>query len=414
MIAEAPLERVGRTERAQIVAALARRLGDLELAEDATQDAFARAAATWSRDGVPDRPGAWLTTVAWRRALDARRHDRRIAPSPPPDLPEPGDDPGRLAVDDDVLGLVIACCHPELALETQVALTLRHVAGLSAREIAAAFLVEEETMAKRLVRARGKLRTSGVRFEPPALDALAERLTAVHAVIYLIFTEGHAASGGDAPVRHELCEEAVWLAAQLHRLVPSDAETTGLLALLLLTGARVTARQDAAGRLLSFGEQDRTRWDTEAIARAKELLAGTGLAPPGPYQVQAAIAVLHTVAPADQEPDWALLAELHRVLGRLAPSPVVEINRAMAVGRSAGPAAGLAVLAPVLESSRLDRYAPLHAVHADLLERAGRLAEAADAWLRAAARSGNEATRHALHDRAQEMSSSAGPARRSK
>ncbi len=411
MGAEAPLERVDRDERARVVAVLARRLGDLDLAEDAVQEALARAADVWPRDGVPDRPGAWLTTVAWRRALDVRRAERHLVPGAVPDAPAPAADP--LALVDDVLALILACCHPALAPEAQVALTLRHVARLTVAEIAAAFLVAEEAMAKRLVRARGKLRTAGVRLTPPTADALAERLAAAHAVVYLIFTEGHTTSTGDAPVRTDLCDEAVWLAEQLHLLVPTDAETTGLLALLLLTAARGTARQDAAGRLLPFAEQDRSRWDADAIARARSLLATTGFEPPGPYQVQAAAALVHVTAPPGGDPDWARLAELHRVLGRIAPSPVVEVNRAVVVGRSAGARAGLAVLAPVLRSGRLDRYAPLHAVHADLLERAGDRAAAVVAWGRAADVSGNGGQRAALERRAANTMSSppAGPRR---
>ncbi len=385
---------------------LARRLGDLELAEDAVQDAFARAVIAWPRDGVPDRPGAWLTTVAWRRALDLKRNDRRLVPCDQP-LGEGWDEHERqdehdwddLQVDDDVLGLLLACCHPALSLQMQVALTLRHVAGLTAAQIAAAFLVTEEAMAKRLVRARARLRDSGSRFAVPAAQDLPGRLLAVRTVILLVFTEGHSASSSGAPVRMELCDEAVWLAEQLHALVPADPETTGLLALLLLTDARSPARQDAAGRLLTFAEQDRERWDETKIGRARILLGATGLAPPGPLQVQAAIAALHVAAAPGQDPDWQQLAALHEVLARLEPSAVTEVNRAMVVGRARGSAAGLAVLAPVLAGSRLERYAPLHAVHADLLDRAGRKGEAAIAWARALACASNDGQRAEIERR---------------
>jgi len=281
------LERAFRGERAQVVASLARRLGDLQLAEDAVQEAFVAAAATWPASGVPDRPGAWLTTTAWRKALDVLRRERASARDVPEQATGPPDEPG-LGSEDSVLQLLLTCCHPALAPEARVALTLRHVAGLSAREIAAAFLVPEETMAKRLVRARAKVRDSGIRFELPEPAALPERLSAVHAVVYLVFSEGYHASGDGPAVRAQLCDEAVWLARQLHRLVPDDAETTGLLALLLLQHARTGARTDPAGRLVPFDEQDRTRWDAGAVAEARALLARTGSRPVGPYQVQAA------------------------------------------------------------------------------------------------------------------------------
>jgi RNA polymerase sigma-70 factor (ECF subfamily) len=401
-----PLERVWREERAAVVATLARRLGDLQLAEDAVQEAFMAAAARWPADGVPERPGAWLTTTAWRKALDVVRRERlpvhTEATGAEPAAPErlEGDEESDLAVEDDLLGLLLTCCHPALGSEARVALTLRHVAGLTAREIAAAFLVSEVTMDKRLVRARDKIRDARIAFAMPDRDALPERLAAVHSVLYLIFTEGHLASGEGPPLRAELCAEAVWLTRQLHALVPDDAETMGLLALLVLQHARTPARQDGAGRLVPYDEQDRSRWDVTAIAEGRALLASVSGGPLGPYQVQAAIAALHAHEPLN----WARVADLYGVLGRLAPSLVVEVNRAVAVGRADGARAGLAVLAPVLAADRLGAYAPLHAAHADLLERDSQPAAAEAAWRRAAHVAANPEQRAELERRAAALS----------
>ena len=394
-----PLERAFREERAQVVATLARRLGDLQLAEDAVSEAFAAAAATWPSAGVPERPGAWLTTVAWRKALESLRRERSVFGSAVdrsvPAAPEPG-----LHDEDALLQLVLTCCHPALAIEARVALTLRHVAGLSTAEIAAGFLVPAETMAKRLVRARTKIRQSGINFELPGPDGLAERLSSVQAVLYLIFTEGHLASGDGPAVRGELCDEAIWLARQLHRLLPDDTETTGLLALMLLQHSRAAARQADTGELVAFAEQDRSRWDRQAIAEARALLATTGSGPIGPYQVQAAIAALHAAAPSADEVNWSRIADLYGLLHQLAPSPVVVVNRAVAVGRADGPRAALALLEPVLSDGRLAGYAPLHAAHADLLERAGDEDGAVAAWRRAAELTRNPAEQAALARRA--------------
>ncbi|MCV2491619.1 RNA polymerase sigma factor [Geodermatophilus sp. YIM 151500] len=394
-----PLERAFREERAQVVATLARRLGDLQLAEDAVSEAFAAAAGTWPSAGVPDRPGAWLTTTAWRKALDALRRDRSAPGAPADGAVPPAPEPG-LHGEDDVLQLLLTCCHPALAVEARVALTLRHVAGLTVPEIAAGFLVPEEAMAKRLVRARTKIRRSGISFELPGPDGLGERLASVQAVLYLVFTEGHLASGDGPAVRAELCDEAIWLARQVHRLVPDDAETAGLLALMLLQHSRTRARSDDVGRLVPFDEQDRSRWDGRAVREARALLATTGTAPPGPYQVQAAIAALHALP--DGDVPWARIADLYGLLERMTPSPVVTVNRAVAVGRADGARAALALLAPVLAEGRLDGYAPLHAAHADLLDRAGDATAAATAWRRAAACSRNPAERAALERRAAE------------
>jgi RNA polymerase sigma-70 factor (ECF subfamily) len=389
-----------------------RRLGDLQAAEDAIQEAFIAAASRWPSDGVPDRPGAWLTTTAWRKAVDGRRRDHfplagacereaivRLGSS---DDPKPALDV--VACEDDVLSLVLTCCHPSLSPEAQVALTLRHVVGLTDRQVAACFLVPEPTLSKRLVRARAKIRDAGIAFDLPDRTRLSDRLDEVHTVVYLIFTEGYLASGPERSVQAELCDEAVWLARNVHRLLPDDRETTGLLALLLLQHARTGARTDDDGALISFAEQDRARWNTALLDEARALLASTaptvGGPGPGPYQLEAAAALLHATAPPGGPPAWALIADLYQALARVSPSPVVEVNRAVAVGRAHGPAAGLRVLRPVLDDPRYADYLPMSAAHADLLERAGRPG-AAQAWRHAAGHASNPAQREHLLRRAE-------------
>jgi RNA polymerase sigma-70 factor, ECF subfamily len=413
-LADGALERAFREEWSAVLASLARRLGDLQLAEDATQEAFAQAAAVWPRDGVPSKPGAWLTTTAWRKALDRLRRDRRLAdypvelaaeaehPEHVEDVEEREETPG---MEDDRLRLIFTCCHPALALEARVALTLRCLAGLTTREIASAFLVPEATMAQRLVRAKRKILQAGIRFDVPAAGALAERLAGVQSVVYLVFNEGYAASEGERVVRADLCTEAIWLGRLLHRLLPDDPETAGLLALMLLHHARSASRQDAEGRPVLLADQDRARWDRELIAHGVALLEGALVRrSPGPYQLQAAIASLHAQAHSFEETDWAGIAALYGELGRRAPSPVVEVNRAVAVGMADGPRAGLAVLEPILASGALAGYGPLHAAHADLLERAGEEAAAAAAWRRAIQSTENAALRANLERRLRKTS----------
>ncbi|MEA2182794.1 MAG: polymerase sigma-70 factor, subfamily [Solirubrobacteraceae bacterium] len=404
----AAAEAAFRDERAAVLATLIRQLGDFQLAEDALQDAFAAAIVAWERDGVPERPGAWITVTARRRAIDRLRRDRVLGDrvqrlrALAEREGEAGDvspeEPSSVA--DDRLRLIFTCCHPALMIEARVALTLRSLGGLSTGEIARAFLVAEPAMAQRLVRAKRKIAVARIPYRVPPDEELSDRLAGVLAVVYLVFNEGWSASGGDRLVRGELCAEAIRLGRLLCRLMPDDPEVAGLLALMLLHDSRREARVDEHGELVTLDDQDRSRWDRGRIREGERLLDGAlRRRRPGPYQLQAAIAALHATAATSQETDHVQIAALYEALARHAPSPVIDVNRAVALGRAGRVDAGLAILGPLLAGPTLARYAPLHAARADLLQRAGDAAGAARAYGVAAACTENAVARAQLERR---------------
>jgi RNA polymerase sigma-70 factor (ECF subfamily) len=373
-----------RTHWWAAVAILTRLVGDLEVAEDAVQDACVAALAQWPAEGVPPNPRAWLVGVARHKALDRLRRDsvrlekeaaavRDLGQGdPPPDWSPSGDDE---------LGLIFLCCHPALDPAVRVPLTLRAVCGLTTAEIAAAFLVPEPTLAQRLVRAKRKIRQAGISFGVPAAADLTARLGAVLRVLYLVFTEGHKATAGDALVRGELCDTAIRLARALARLLPDEPEVKGLLALFLLTDARREARVDAHGELVLLEDQDRSRWDTAMIAEGEAILEEAFRCHrPGPYQLHAAIAACHSGARTAAATDWREIAALYGELIRYEPTPVVEANRAVAVAMAEGPAAGLVILDAVGTHPQLARWPQLHIARAELLHRLGRRDEAVHAY----------------------------------
>jgi RNA polymerase sigma-70 factor (ECF subfamily) len=394
-----------REEWGQVVATLIRVAGDWDLAEECAQDAFALALQRWPRDGIPRRPGAWLTTTARNRAVDRLRREavgaaklREVAVlSPEPEFDDSG-------VPDDRLRLMFTCCHPALALDAQVALTLRTLAGLTTAEIARAFLVGEPTMSKRLTRAKQKIRHAGIPYRVPPAHLLPDRTPALLAVLYLLFNEGYSATAGADLVRRNLSAEAIRLARILTALMPDEPEAVGLLALMLLHDARRDTRLDAAGDLVTLEDQDRTRWDTAEIDEGVALLEGAlRRGAPGRYQVQAAIAACHATAADAAGTDWPQIAALYGRLVRLLPSPVVELNRAVAVGMADGPAAGLALVDALAGSEAMEGYHLLPATRADLLRRLGRADEAATAYREALGLASTDAERRYLDRRLTEV-----------
>jgi RNA polymerase sigma-70 factor (ECF subfamily) len=368
------------------VATLTRLVGDLEAAEDAVQEACALAVTKWPSEGVPSNPGSWLIGVARHKALDRLRRDVRrrekeaaavfdISP-----IPNGGRSDGPQWRDDE-LGLIFLCCHPSLDPASRVALTLRSVCGLATSEIAAAFLVPEPTMAQRLVRAKRKIRQARISFGVPGPEDLAARLGSVLRVVYLVFTQGHMATGGEQLIRGGLCDQAVRLARALAALMPDEPEAAGLLALLLLTDARRGARSRDTGDIILLEDQDRRRWDRDMIAEGEALLERALRAGrPGPYQLHAAIAACHSCAPSAADTDWREIAALYGELIRYEPTAVVEANRAVAVAMAEGPAAGLVLLDALAENPQMGRWPQFHIARAELLRRVGRFAEATDAY----------------------------------
>jgi RNA polymerase sigma-70 factor (ECF subfamily) len=408
------LEQVFREEYGRIIATLIRHSGSFDLAEEALNEAFVSAAATWERDGPPRNPGAWLTTVAHRKLLDAVRRDKtraekqseieyettRLQPFAEPELlEEPVEYP------DDRLRLIFTCCHPSLNREAQVALTLRTLGGFTTTEIAHAFLLPETTLAQRLVRAKQKIRLAGIPYEIPSLERLTDRLAAVQAVIYLIFNEGYSASAGENLVRNDLCAEAIRLGRVLCELMPNEPENFGLLALMLLQDSRRRARVNDRGELMLLEEQDRSLWDRKEIDEGVRLVErALAMRRPGSYQVQAAIAAVHCEAETAADTDWRQIVALYERLLRISSSPVVALNYAAAVAMSDGPETGLELIESAGAGGRLEQYYLFHAARADLLRRLNRFDEAHTAYERALSLSTNRVEQNYIRQRLAETS----------
>ena len=390
------LEQVFRDEYGRIIATLIRLSGSFDLAEESLQEAFVSAAENWEKDGAPGNPGAWLTTVAHRKLLDAVRREKTKSDKQPEleyeaERLQSYDDPALLegaeeAVEypDDRLRLIFTCCHPSLNRGAQVALTLRTLGGLTTTEIARAFLLPETTLAQRLVRAKNKIRMAGIPYQVPPLEVLGLRLASVQAVIYLIFNEGYSATAGDTLIRTDLCAEAIRLGRVLCELIPNEPENLGLLSLLLLQDSRRDARSDERGEFVTLDEQDRSLWDRSEIDAGVRLVeTALRLGRVGAYQLQAAIAAVHAEAKTADKTDWPQIVALYKKLMRINPSPIVALNHAAAVAMSEGFEKGLTLVEEVGASGKLDRYYLFHAARADLLRRLNRLPEAVTAYARA-------------------------------
>ncbi len=406
---EQVITRVHHEEWARVVAGLTRRFGDIDTAEEAAAEAFAAASERWPRDGLPPNPGGWIVTTATRKAIDRLRRESRRDAKHQSALMVHDDTPPQPTgpVEDDRLRLVFTCCHPALAMDARMALTLRLLGGLTVAEIARAFLVPETTMARRITRAKAKIKAAHIPYRVPSDADVRDRLAGVLAVVYLVFNEGYLAGAGEDPVRADLTDEAIRLGRLLRDLVPDDGEVAGLLALMLLIDARRPARVSRTGELVTLDEQDRGAWDRALIAEGKALLrervdvVAAGGEPPGRYQLLAAINAVHTDAPSARDTDWSTIVALYGRLSRLDPSPIVRLNRAVAIAEVDGPAVGLAEVDRLGEV--LDGYHALHAARADLLRRLGRSSESRAAYDRAIGLSGNQAERAYLTRRRDQL-----------